>query len=157
MVLVKYIQYLIGNYMNCSIKRPLLVILSLLISYSSFAANCLHISDFDGLASFSDFDPDTGYVLSNEIRTPSDLTVIHNERIKTAEQIDGISFLTDTSFDDGGTLTWDTFTVNGTNKKYDIYLYEAGDNGNGFIFAHGDSSKVIAEIAEKEIYGCIEY
>ena len=144
--------------------KKLLVGCLILASFTALTqnadSNCLNISNFAELGNLTSFDAtDFNWTATHLIKDPSDLTPLHNERIKNALGIDGTTFLLHTGFDhqDEG-LFWETVTVNSTGRAYDIYVYTAGDNGSGFIYEAGTSDRPAATISDGlggEISGCL--
>ena len=140
-------------------RQVCLLIFIFLYSINNLWANCLPISNFSDLASFSSFEADFNWVGAQKIQTPASLRVIDILRIEKTIGENAVSFISNTNFDriDGG-LYYDSFTMDKTGKIYDYYAYEAGDNGAGFIYEQNQINPVayISDGIGGEIIGCIK-
>ncbi len=137
-------------------KFFLLILFSLNNSYGE--SDCLQISNFEDLESLTSFENESVWSKGRLIASPRDLTYLDNKRIYEAEGISGIEFMQHTGFDGRG-IFQSRIKVLGSDREYDLYTYEAGDNGNGYIFAKNNSS-VVAFISDGqggEISGCLKY
>lgn len=139
-------------------KSFLLLILCCSLPAIAQANNCLKVESFNDLAAFTSFEF-SGWQAENKICTPKELRALDALRIQSALGISGVEFIK-LGFDGQSCLSWESFTVDGSDKAYDLYLYEAGDNGSGFIFEKEKSSHPVAFISDGnggEVLGCIEF
>ncbi len=139
-------------------KQIGLIAIILLCLSNQLKAKCLDISNFADLEKYSNFEgTDFNWKTPHLIQNIDDLKAIDTVRIENAVGVSAIEFLENTHFDhENSGLYYGRFELH-SGKAFDYYVYEAGDNGSGFIFEVYNTSPIayISDGTGGEIMGCI--